>query len=200
MEHTSKRPDLRVIKTKRAIRCAFAELLSEKDIDRITVKDIASRALINRKTFYNYYRGVYQIVDEIEGEISASFDNAVREAELKKDARDPYTVFQKLTEVIKGDIDFYGALLKMNGNAGLAEKIKIMLRDKVQQVFSGTTDIPPDRLSVMMDFAVSGMLSVYRSWCCSDRKLSIDEVSDIVSRMCIAGITGTVGDGTSEKK
>ena len=46
--------DLRVIKTKKAIRNAFAELLSEKDIQKITIKDIADTAVINRKTFYNY--------------------------------------------------------------------------------------------------------------------------------------------------
>ena len=39
----------RVRKTKRAIRNAFAALLAEKDVNQITVKDIAERADINRK-------------------------------------------------------------------------------------------------------------------------------------------------------
>ena len=42
--------DRRVMKTKKAIRSAFARLLAEKDIDRITVKDIAEAADVNRKT------------------------------------------------------------------------------------------------------------------------------------------------------
>ena len=53
-----KKLDRRVIKTKKAIRNAFAKLISEKDINKITIKDIADTADINRKTFYNYYRRV----------------------------------------------------------------------------------------------------------------------------------------------
>ena len=59
MEYTEraaeeKKTDRRVIKTKRAIRNAFAELLSHKDINDITIKDIADTADINRKTGCNY--------------------------------------------------------------------------------------------------------------------------------------------------
>lgn len=44
--------DKRVIKTKHAIYKAFVELLNEKDINQITITDVAKRANINRKTFY----------------------------------------------------------------------------------------------------------------------------------------------------
>ena len=83
MRTPSNHPDLRVIKTKKAIRRAFTELLTEKDIDSITIKDIAERAIINRKTIYNYYRGVYQIVEDIENGIAADLDTAVRELEQR---------------------------------------------------------------------------------------------------------------------
>jgi len=55
------RTDLRVIKTKRAIRQAFAELVSRMPLEDITVSDIAQQALINRKTFYAHYAGVRQL-------------------------------------------------------------------------------------------------------------------------------------------
>ena len=61
--------DRRVIKTKRAIKNAFARLLTEKDINEITISDIAAVADINRKTFYNYYSGVHEVIDEIENDI-----------------------------------------------------------------------------------------------------------------------------------
>ena len=61
-----KKIDRRIAKTKRAIYSAFAELLSQKDIDDITIRDIVDIADINRKTFYNYYSGIYALLDEIE--------------------------------------------------------------------------------------------------------------------------------------
>ena len=70
MTAENRSPDRRVIKTKRAIKSAFAKLLSEKDINDITISDIAAVADINRKTFYNYYSGVHEVVDEMDEKVS----------------------------------------------------------------------------------------------------------------------------------
>ena len=47
--------DIRVKKTKRAIQKTFIDLLREKPIEKITVKEIAERAEINKTTFYSHY-------------------------------------------------------------------------------------------------------------------------------------------------
>ena len=49
--------DPRIIKTHRAIRKAFVELLHEKPFAQISVQDILERAPVNRSTFYKYYSG-----------------------------------------------------------------------------------------------------------------------------------------------
>ena len=68
MDKATKADDLRVIKTRKAIRAAFVSLLLEKGFAAITIQDIADRALVNRKTFYRHYADKYelaaQIVDE----------------------------------------------------------------------------------------------------------------------------------------
>ena len=51
MDRGVNKTDLRIIRTKQAIRNAFAELLSRKELSEITVKEIADVAYINRKTF-----------------------------------------------------------------------------------------------------------------------------------------------------
>lgn len=49
--------DLRIIKTHKAIRDAFIDLLSEQEYDEITIQDILNKGLVNRATFYKYYAG-----------------------------------------------------------------------------------------------------------------------------------------------
>ena len=70
--------DLRTEKTDRAIRGAFLELLLRKPVDRITVKELAERAEINKGTFYLHYRDLYdlyrRLVEETAGKIADSFD------------------------------------------------------------------------------------------------------------------------------
>lgn len=84
-----KKPDRRVLKTKKAIRNALAQLLAEKELEEITVKEVADTADINRKTFYNYYAGVHQVIDEIENEIISTFDQAIREVDARRDIKTP---------------------------------------------------------------------------------------------------------------
>ena len=59
------RTDLRIIKSKTAIRRAFLELMQEKGYSAVTVSDIAKRAMINRKTFYFHYETKDDLYNEI---------------------------------------------------------------------------------------------------------------------------------------
>ena len=99
-----KKLDRRVIKTKKAIRNAFAKLISEKDINKITIKDIADTADINRKTFYNYYSGVYEIIEEIERELVGEFEDLLSGIDLKATLRNPSVLFSRLTEKISDNL------------------------------------------------------------------------------------------------
>jgi len=51
--------------TERAIKDAFVELLNEKALARITVKDITDRCGVNRNTFYYHYQDVLDLVEQI---------------------------------------------------------------------------------------------------------------------------------------
>lgn len=66
--------DLRIIKTHKAIRDAFIELLSEQNYDDITIQDILDKALVNRATFYKYYTGksdlAGQMIDEFRQQVA----------------------------------------------------------------------------------------------------------------------------------
>ena len=57
--------DIRVVKTKRAIREAVIELMRDHDPREITVREVADAAYINRRTFFAHYDSVSQVVDEV---------------------------------------------------------------------------------------------------------------------------------------
>lgn len=50
-----RKTDLRIVKTKKAIKTAFLNLLKENKYHNITISAISETALINRKTFYAHY-------------------------------------------------------------------------------------------------------------------------------------------------
>ena len=64
------------VRTKQAIRQAFIELLNERPLDKISVKDIAERSTVNRNTFYYHFADIPSLATEI---ITERADNIVRE-------------------------------------------------------------------------------------------------------------------------
>ncbi len=185
-----KSEDRRVIKTKKAIRNAFARLLSEKELGDITVSDIAEYADINRKTFYNYYAGVHEVVYEIEDEIARSFGGALSTLELSSVDNAAYFVFERLTSVINTDIDFYGQMFSMRGNVSMLTKIVDIMKDKARPYFTELFGLEGDRLEVIMEFTFSGLISVYQRWFNSDRSTPIEEISSVITKLVISGIGG----------
>jgi len=190
MDNTGKKTDRRVVKTKKAIRNAFAFLLAEKDINEITIKDIADTADINRKTFYNYYSGIHQVVEEIEDELIAQLDELVSDIEFKGNLKDPYPFFEKITQVISNDFDFYGHLMRTSANASLVSKITESLKEKVKTSFFEKMSIDSKTIDIIAEYVFSGMMAVYRNWFNSYRDSSIEEVSEKVSILMTSGING----------
>lgn len=61
--------DLRIQKTKAAIKEAFFELRRKKPIEKITVTELSRIAGINKATFYLHYSDIYSLADEMEDEV-----------------------------------------------------------------------------------------------------------------------------------
>ena len=55
--------DPRAKRTKNYIQNAFADLLTEKDFETISIQDIMDRAGLNRATFYNHYQDKYELLE-----------------------------------------------------------------------------------------------------------------------------------------
>src|SRR5699024_4202269 len=61
--------DLRIQRTRKFIMDAFIELSSDKEFNDITVKDIATEAMINRATFYYHFEDIYDLLEKVLSEV-----------------------------------------------------------------------------------------------------------------------------------
>lgn len=156
--------DKRVIKTKHAIYKAFVELLNEKDINQITITDVAKRANINRKTFYNYYSDINDVMEEIQNLVVAAFIKNIGTIEFTNMADFLTEIFIKFTETVNHDLEFYGLLFKTNNRSFLIVKIVDILKKYVQQRIEETETLDQKRFKVAVDLCIPGIISVYMNW------------------------------------
>ncbi|MBE6666558.1 MAG: TetR/AcrR family transcriptional regulator [Ruminococcaceae bacterium] len=181
--------DIRIIKTKRAIRDATMKLLSQKSADDISITELALTAQINRKTFYNYYQNIYQVIDEIENETVEKFASTFKATDwLDGDELDFYKVFFCVTESVRDNMDFFRHLLSINRTSVIITKVEKTLKEKAIQYFNKYLDIDESLLSLAMDYVISGMFSVFSTWLQNGQKMSVAEVTDYVGMMSLGAV------------
>src|SRR5699024_1682454 len=64
---------LRVEKTRRSIINGFLELRARKPLEKIRVRELCEKAQINKSTFYDHYRDVYDLAEQLEDEAIRSY-------------------------------------------------------------------------------------------------------------------------------
>ena len=81
----NKKVDLRIQRTKDSIRKTFEEMICEMDYEQISIKELAQRARINRKTFYLHYNTLDDLLREIQNEMAQNFIKRTQGLERPRD-------------------------------------------------------------------------------------------------------------------
>lgn len=187
-----KKLDRRVVKSKRAIRNAFITLLTQKDINDITITDIADVADVDRKTVYNYYNGVYDILDEFEDELITLLEEATKELDFEKNIKNPQHIFEILTDIINSNFDLYSNLMKIDNNSQIVRKIVMSLEYQVRLALKKNIVKDSKKVDVLSEFITFGMLSVYQNWFNSSDRQPLEEFSKEVGDIVLYGVKGYV--------
>lgn len=187
MKEMQKKIDRRVIKTKKAIRGALMEIVEDKDLNKITMKEIAERADVDRKTVYNYYASAQDILDEIEDEAVAELEELTRD--LQYNPENPLAVFEVLTALLVSKLEVYTHLMRMELNSRLILKMISYLRDKVRETISRSKDIKPERVELVTEYVTAGLFSAYRYWFNAEEKCSLKEFSEDVAALVLDGVS-----------
>ena len=87
--------DIRVEKTKRSIINAFLEIRSKKPLEKITVKELAELAYINKATFYLHYKDIYDLSEQLEAEVVSTIVKGIPHPDLI--ITNPRLIIEELT-------------------------------------------------------------------------------------------------------
>ena len=179
--------DRRVLRTKKNIRQAFLQLLSEKPLTQLTVKELSEQADINRKTFYMYYSNVEDILSELEDELVQKLVLVFEKELFEREPFDSYSFFENLNLAIQEDIDLYRTL----NHADLLPHLILRAKNALIDVFFRKYNIPADsdneRYILYAEYAASGILSMYTKWFSSDSHMSLEELTKTAAEITLYG-------------
>ncbi|MDD7403122.1 MAG: TetR/AcrR family transcriptional regulator C-terminal domain-containing protein [Butyribacter sp.] len=183
MEINGKKVDRRTVKTKKAIRKAFLKLIEEKDINEITIQNIADEADINRKTFYNYYNGIYQVLEEIENEILETFQQDLQTLNVQNYNELVCATFRKLADIFQSDVNLHRLFMQMGKNSVIMERLKKIILSHSEQFLSEFFQKNENAAELAREYCLSGVIAVFAQWLKSGQKIPVEELAHAVTLM-----------------
>ncbi len=192
--------DRRIVKTKRAIRAAFASLVAMKDINHITIKELADKADISRKTFYFYYNSVWDIAEEIQNEIADKMFAIIDENGLSFSEESYQLVYEKFKSSIENDYQLFISVINASNNPSIREKTIKHFKELLLNRYSNNFITEDKIANLSIDFIISGSMYVFKKWNNSDKNMSLEEFVHVVLLLTRYGLKGLLDKGIIIRK
>lgn len=181
--------DLRVLRTRKAIRDAFCSMIMEMDYQDITIKELTRRAMINRNTFYLHYSSIDALLRELQDEIAGTFIEEQVSYTRMTDLRRMIRVF---FEYMATRSPLQDRLLCSGSYQFFYDRINRQIMEHRKLVNRGAFGM--DEAAENIVFAYYGGITaiLYRQWAADGKKLSLEEVIQLATRLICDGMSSVV--------
>lgn len=175
--------DRRVKYSLMVIKKSFINILKQKPISNITIKEICEDADVNRSTFYAHYSDQYDLLHQIEQELIEGINQYLNGHDLNDTSGAPVEMLEKILEYIKENAELFDLLLNLNGDIQFQQEITKIIG---QQHFSSMAK-DQENSEYMFLFFASGSIGVIQKWLKDGMKKSTREMSELILKLSING-------------
>ncbi len=182
--------DPRIIKTLRQIDTALLDNLKEHEFRKITVDMICRCALINRSTFYKYYKDKYDLLDNYLERILSSFGKATATTDFilasphTIDNQEYFNNFRNTINYIYDHRDVYKILWEASIDRPIYQEMVEIIVDNIFKTLrenpSGPQEITPYHELYSRLFA-SNLMTLVRWWLSNENTVTQNDVQKLMS-------------------
>lgn len=178
-----KKMDRRKKYTRMVLKNSLMELLNEKPISSITIKEICSLADINRSTFYSHYTDQFDLLTHIEDEIIQELNQALEQYDYKKE-KEMYAMAKYLLEYVVSRSGHLRILFNEHGNKGFQHRVIEAAQEHIMnsllqdQVISSKI-----RSRYISLYVISGSINIIERWLQDGMKESTEEMTKIITEI-----------------
>lgn len=162
----------RIRMTRKLIRGALIELLQEKTIDKISVKEICARADVNRSTFYDHYEDIYALLGDMEAEFISQIPQEYASASIRaqllgfvryvRDHQQLYAAIRKYSDMVRKRL------------------IPLILQNYISEM--QPEGAKPRATELCVVYVVNGSACLLDDWIRRGCDLSLDDMTDLLMR------------------
>ena len=183
--------DKRVEKTRELIISSFTSLILETDLKKITIKSIAEKANINRKTFYLHYSSIDEILFDYSLEITDNIlDELTNNGFFKvKDEEESLDILIKvISNFVNKNYELAKKLLSNESYLIFILEIKDLIKETFIMRLKNRVNMSQYKMNLIGDYIAYGFGKLLRDWFTDPGDMTIEEVAKLASLLIYHGL------------
>lgn len=189
-----RRMDLRVQKTREAIKNTFKEMVCEMEASKITVKELTERARIHRKTFYLHYTSIEALFEDMLQIAGNKYFNDIDQIPEHMPMTDVNKVF--FTYLSRQDA-FTERLICAQSYRDFCNKLFRAALEHNRSRHNPYAHLPIEEQNIVNTFTTQSSLDMYRQWVTDGKKIPLNRLIELTGLLLSSGTASIINSGQS---
>lgn len=169
----------RILVTKRILRESLMELMQEKSISKITIKEICDLSEMSRSTFYLHYQDQFELLSDVENEV---MENTLKALENLSGSFNTNESIEAFLEYVKENKETFGILLCQTDSEDFQKTIIETIANNVKAAVPEILD--NKNADYLFTFVMYGSLNVLRVWIQSGFDTPTRDLAELIYQSC----------------
>ncbi len=181
--------DRRVRKTKALLRSGLTDLMKQKPVNKITVKELSDYIDINRGTFYLHHKDVFDLLESIENELMQELKKVFEKYRIDGFQAQPVLFLTDAFHFLEHNAEIVTVLLSTNGDIIFINRMKEFVKEECLNNWMQLYDFSnPFQYEYLYSFIINGIIGLFQTWLNRGRKETPEEMAHIAEQIISHGI------------
>ena len=176
-----KKEDRRTAMTRRMLKDALIEMLKEKDIYHISIRELCERADVNRTTFYKYYGSQFDLLTDMENDLLFFLAGLVKDPEA-----DTVKAIETACAYLENHLEFARQIFNNNVDPAFPQKVFSMESVKKAVMKKCDDRQEENALDYLYDYMTYGAYRVVCVWLNKRDRESPREIAGILAKTLLS--------------
>ncbi|MDR0453058.1 MAG: TetR/AcrR family transcriptional regulator [Treponema sp.] len=170
--------------TRKVLGDSLVELMKDRPVTKITIKEICGNADINRTTFYAHYRDQYDLLQQIEEETLAYIEDILDKYESRHSKREIAEMTEEIFSYIANNSNSIQTLLSENGDIGFQKKLfrRFLRKDQIMKYFSDKSAKEGIK-EYWYVYVINGVVGLVQHWLKDGMSIPVPELARMVVKL-----------------
>lgn len=181
------KPETRRVRyTKQVLKESLIELLKEQPINKVTVSAICQKADVNRSSFYLHFRDAYDLMEQVELDLTRQLEAALLDTSLNMLSHD---MVIRIFQTIDDNRELCSVLLGLNGDRDFLGRVISAQKERTMKSWKHLVPaFDNEELDYLYNYITFGSVGVVEKWVLGGFSEEPEHIARMLSNIIARGL------------